>query len=159
MSEIEIQKLWLERAQTHRATAMWIFLKGARMILLQTLLELLEISHNSSPSSPSTLTSAANTPYASSTTSNDDELIQMSQDLINQTASSIFATVGSLTTSDESRGPRNLGGYYLLWPLNVIISCKYTSREDKVKAAEILVYIGENLGLRHALEIADGWAR
>ena len=159
VSEMEIQKLWLESSRTHRTTAMWNFLKGARMILLQTLLELLDRSHHSSPSSPSTITSVFSTPYPNHSTDNDEELIRISLDLICQTAASIFATVSSLTTHDESRGPRNAGGYYLLWPLNVIISCKYTSYEDKVKAAEVLVYVGKSMGLRHALEIAEGYVQ
>ena len=159
VSELEIQKLWLESSRTHRTTAMWNFLKGARMILLQTLLELLERSHHSYPSSPSTITSNVSTPRTDGSNSNDDELIRISLDLIRQTAASIFATVSSLTTHDGSRGPRNAGGYYLLWPLNVIISCRYTAHEDKSKAAEVLVYVGKHMGLRHALEIADGYSQ
>lgn len=139
LSEADVQALWMDSKPTFRAMAMWIFLKASRMILHEVHLQCLEKLQASG-----------------------NKLLQ-SLDTIREVSEAIFAAVDYMGCANASskqvpddKGPRNMGGYYLLWPLHVVVECRYTSKPQKKVARDALLRIGEEMGLRHALEIAEG---
>ena len=136
----EVRVQWQATCPTYRAMAMWIFLKGSRIILHETNIKCLE---------------KLNAPEAGAR-----EYVAM----IAESVDTILAAVIYMTESpdgrviqtqlQQSRGPKHIGGYYLLWPLHVIIDCRYLDSERRDIAREALLKIGNDMGLRHALEIA-----
>lgn len=136
-TDAELQAQWLASCPTYRAMALWSFLKASRITLHEILIECLDQLKVSS-----------------------DEISEALA-AVGQSAEAIFLTVAFMTEAPkmsfqslECRGPRNSGGYYLLWPLHVIIECKRTDHRLKQMARDVLLKIGSEMGLNHALEIA-----
>ncbi|KAL6714210.1 hypothetical protein ACLMJK_008705 [Lecanora helva] len=136
-TDAELQAQWLASCPTYRAMAMWIFLQASRIILHEVHAECLHKLNAS-----------------------DDE-ISRAIALVRQSTDSIFSAVKFMTEetpkspySLECKGPRNIGGYYLLWPLHIIVECKFAEKKQKQIARDVLLRIGSEMGLKHALEIA-----
>ena len=134
---------------TFRSISIWIMYRSTRIILLQTLLQC-----------STTLQS-----FTSTTTHSPEDDIEISEEssvkIIKEMSNAIFSAIPTLTEdfadsveTRARRGPRNIGGYYLLWPLHVIVDCEYTSEDQKQIAREVLLRIGSEMGLNHAFEIA-----
>jgi hypothetical protein len=58
--------------------------------------------------------------------------------------------MGSPRTSETFSCPKALGGFFCLWPLFAINNSDYTSDSQRNWAKGRLVWISENLGLKHA---------
>jgi len=136
-TEAEAQSQWLMYCPTYRAMAMWIFLKASRIILHQLRLECLE-------------------KLLASRTEASESLA-----VITDSSDAIILAVNYMTDSPNpssrtppSRGPKNIGGYYLLWPLHTVVECKPLDKARQGRARDALLRIGDRMCLNHALEIA-----
>ena len=119
---------------------MWIFLKGSRIILhvlRQECLEKLRSTYSDLERSESTAT------------------IEASADAVFSVIAYMTEPLDRLPKSGRSRGPKNAGGYYLLWPLHIIVGCKYLDKARRSIARDALLKIGREKHLNHALEIAQ----
>lgn len=64
-----------------------------------------------------------------------------------------------IESGEEKRNPKNVGGYYSLWPLHVVVTGRYTGSGEKQRAREVLGRVGRvgrEMGLRNALRLL-GW--
>ena len=140
LTAVEVRAQWMATCPTYRAMAMWIFLKGSRIILHETHLECLEKLQ---------VPESEVREYAA---------------IIAESSDAVFAAVTYMTElpdhravptqPQQSRGPKHIGGYYLLWPLHVIVECRFMDPARRGIARDALLKIGNEMGLNHALEIA-----
>ena len=137
LTEAEVQTQWLSTCPTYRAMAMWIFLKASRITLHQLLLQCLQRLSVS----PHELSDPFATLIASS-------------DAILSSIPYMTEPYDEISATPQCRGPKNIGGYYCLWPLHIMIECRYIDKDRQDIAREALLKIGHEMGLSHALEIA-----
>lgn len=81
--------------------------------------------------------------------------------LIKQLTDELLATAPRLCGLTTSNYPdssikrvKSVGGYFLLWPLHIIIQSRVVDESQKTAARAILNNIGNTLGLGHAFDIA-----
>ena len=136
-TDAELQAQWLASCPTYRAMAMWTFLKASRIILHETNVECLDKLQGTGSAISEALT-----------------VVRQSTEAIFSVVDFMIACNPKSLHNSECRGPRNSGGYYMLWPLHVIVECRFTDKGQKQFARDVLIRIGSGMSLNHALEIA-----
>jgi hypothetical protein len=124
------------------STGIWNKHRAARIILHQTFLEVF---------------SSATVGGACSSESRDWSAISRSiiQNMIKDILSSVPFSLGDVPTSDTTGCPMSVGGYFLVWVLQVIIRCSFASTEQKCATRSILLRIGRLCGISYATVIAQ----
>ena len=135
---------------SHRSMSMWMIYKSARIILHQTRIQCL--TKISTP-----IIQVSNNPVDESSIKSNIRSCDIIREMIDAIFSAVPALTGAFDKSTQTadvKGPKNIGGYYLLWPLHIIADCQFTSKQQKRIARDTLRYIGSAMGLNHAFEIA-----
>jgi hypothetical protein len=124
------------------STGVWNRHRAARIILHQTFLEVF---------------SSATVGGGCSSDNRDWSAISRSiiQDMIQDILASVPFSLGDVPISETTGSPMSVGGYFLVWVLQVIIRCTFASTEQKCAARSILLRIGRLCGISYATMIAQ----
>lgn len=90
-------------------------------------------------------------------------LTSHSMSIIDQMVSEILASVpfslGDVTNQGRSERERDrsrsLGAYYLIWPLQAILRCSFSSADQRTTTRTILLRIGKEFGVSYASQLAQ----
>ncbi|CZR63740.1 uncharacterized protein PAC_13637 [Phialocephala subalpina] len=125
--------------------SIWNKHRAARIILHQTLLEAIDASEYScSGSDPGAL---------------DEELYASSKSIIQDMADFIFASIpfslGDVPLPSTINGPKSVGGYFLVWVLQVILRCPFVTETQRHQARDALLRVGKQCGISYATIFAQ----
>jgi hypothetical protein len=118
----------------------WNKHRASRILLHQSLLEGLD-ARLSSNSSPDMITS-------------NQEQYEASVLIIEQMADFVLASIpfslGDVPLPSCLSTPKSVGGYFLVWSLQVILRCQYLSEHRRKRASDALLRIGRQCGISYA---------
>ncbi|KAF8853862.1 hypothetical protein BDZ45DRAFT_62941 [Acephala macrosclerotiorum] len=125
--------------------SIWNKHRAARTLLHQTLLEAIDaIEYTSLESSPFAL---------------NEELHASSKSIIQEMADFTFASIpfslGDVPLPSTISGPKSVGGYFLVWVLQVILRCPFVSEAQRRQAKDALLRVGKQCGISYATIFAQ----
>ncbi|KAH7312052.1 hypothetical protein BKA65DRAFT_159393 [Rhexocercosporidium sp. MPI-PUGE-AT-0058] len=122
------------------SVGVWNKHRATRILLHQLLLELFQAVREGQPS--------VNINNCSL-----NQLRQNSQNIIQEMTGDILASV-PFSLGEMSFPPKSVGGYFLVWSLQTIIRCPFTSLQQNHEALAMLARVGRQCGIKCATMIA-----
>ncbi|KAE9365196.1 hypothetical protein N431DRAFT_96771 [Stipitochalara longipes BDJ] len=137
--------------------ALWNKHRGAIITLNQALLERLDAAKINAPDGDFTTTNMIELRHKATITI---------QTMIREVFASIPFSLGdippyntdSLKCKSSTTGlPKSVGGYFLVWPLTVILRCPIASETQRNQARAALIRIGRQFGISHAIKSGQNY--
>lgn len=125
--------------------SIWNKHRASRILLHQTLLEAFDAHQYSGPDS--------------ALETFNEEQCASSRSTIQEIADFVFASIpfslGDVPLPTSIKGPKSVGGYFLVWTLQVILRCPFVSDGQRTHAKHALLRVGKQCGISYATIFAQ----